>query len=247
AFSGSEALARGLLEGSQNMHVGATQEKASMLSSPVSLKETYYSSVKNYGTGFAPYFIGLALWVGALMGSFIFKPLNRRLILSGMSPIRAAFVSYMPLGLLALVQVFLLLIALQFGLKLQIDNVIAYYIFGVAVALTFAALIQMLMGVFGFPGKFIAIVLLMLQLTSAAGTFPIEQTPKFFQVISPFLPMTYVVSGMREIMTGLNIGVIIEAVGMLFIFAALSFIITISTARGKRMVSMDDLHPLIQF
>ena len=53
--------------------------------------------------------------------------------------------------------------------------------------------LQFLSASFGAVGKFLSIVLLMLQLTSAAGTFPIETVPRFFQVINPFLPMTYVV------------------------------------------------------
>ena len=44
----------------------------------------------------------------------------------------------------------------------------------------------------------------MLQLTSASGTYPIETTPTFFQKINPYLPMTYVVKGLREIITGAN-------------------------------------------
>ena len=246
ALDGSDELAHGLADGAGSMRVSHTLEKAEVMASPVQLKDTYMSEVKNYGTGFAPYFIALGLWVGALMGTFVFKPLDKRLILSGGNPAIVAFANYMPMALLSVVQVLLLLVVLQFGLKLQIDNVVLYYAFGILTALVFAALMQMLMAAFGFPGKFISIILLMLQLTSAAGTFPIEQTPAFFQTINPYIPMTYVVSGMRQIMTGTDMGVVASSVGVLCLFGLASFFITAATAHRKRMVSMSDLHPVLQ-
>lgn len=246
AFDGSQELADGLAEGASGMRVTGASQKAEMFSSPVQLRDEYYTSVKNYGTGFAPYFIALGLWVGALMGSFVFKPLNKRLILSGGNPAMVAYANYIPLALLSVVQVLLLLAVLQFGLQLQIDNVPLYYTFGIFTALVFAAIMQMLMAAFGFPGKFISIILLMLQLTSAAGTFPIEQTPAFFQAVNPYLPMTYVVSGMRQAMTGTDMGIVATSVGVLAAFGVGSFLITAFVAHRKRMVSMEDLHPLLQ-
>ena len=65
--------------------------------------------------------------IRAFMASFVFKPLNKRLILSGGNPLMASFASYMPLACIGLVQALLLLLTLQFGLNLQIDNVGLYY------------------------------------------------------------------------------------------------------------------------
>ena len=78
---------------------------------------------------------------------------------------------------------------------------------GYLTALVFAAIMQMLMAAFGFPGKFVAIILLMLQLTACAGTFPIQTTPDSSR-LSTYMPMTYVVQGMRQIMTGLDYGIV---------------------------------------
>ena len=105
---------------------------------------------------------------------------------------------------------------------------------------------QFLMAAFGFPGKFIAIILLMLQLTSSAGTFPIEQTPAFFQAINPFMPMTYVVTGMRQIMTGFDMGTAAACAGVLAAIGVVSFAITALVARHKRTITMTDLHPILQ-
>ena len=102
----------------------------------------------------------------------------------GRESVTVAFSNYLPVAFFSLIQATLLMVVLQFGLQLQIDNVPAFYAMGYLTALVFAAIMQMLMAAFGFPGKFVAIILLMLQLTACAGTFPIQTTPDFFQVIN---------------------------------------------------------------
>ncbi|MEG1097603.1 MAG: YhgE/Pip domain-containing protein [Raoultibacter sp.] len=247
ATAGSGQLSDQLAQGASALTLTQADiaAKSEVMSDPVQLTSEYYTTVENYGTGFAPYFMALGLWVGALVASFAFKPLNKRLIISGGNPFMVAFATYLPLAGIALVQALLLLACLQFGLQLQIDNVALYYAFGLLTALVFAAIMQFLMAAFAFPGRFIAIILLMLQLTSAAGTFPIETTPAFFQVVSPYMPMTYVVAGMREIMTGIDLSVAGTDAAMLLLFGVVSFGLTAWVAYRKRMVRMEDLHPLL--
>lgn len=248
AVDGSGELATKLAEGadtaaSQTSHIS---QKAEVMSSPVELVNDYYTTVKNYGTGFAPYFMALGLWVGGLVAGFVFKPLNNRLIMAGGNPVMVAFANFLPVGFFALIQATLLMVVLQFGLQLQIDNVPAFYAMGYLTALVFAALMQFLMAAFGFPGKFLAIILLMLQLTACAGTFPIQTTPEFFQTINPYMPMTYVVQGMRQIMTGLDYSVVVLDCLVLLAIGAVCFALTCLVAYRRRTVRMEDLHPVLQ-
>lgn len=248
AVDGSEELASGLVDGAQTAadQTGNIDAKASMMGDPVELANSYYTTVKNYGTGFAPYFMALGLWVGGLVAGFVFKPLNKRLILSGGNPVMVAFSNYLPMAVFSLIQATLLMVVLQFGLQLQIDNVPAFYAMGYLTALVFTAIMQVLMAAFGFPGKFIAIILLMLQLTACAGTFPIQTTPDFFQIINPYMPMTYVVQGMRQIMTGLDYSVVAFDCFVLLSIGVVCFALTALVAYRKRTVRMDDLHPVLQ-
>ncbi len=248
AALGSDELATKLGEGADTAasQTSNIDGKAEVMSAPVELENEYYTTVKNYGTGFAPYFMALGLWVGGLVAGFVFKPLNNRLIHAGANPITVALANYLPVAFFSLVQATLLMVVLQFGLQLQIDNVPAFYAMGYLTALVFAAIMQMLMAAFGFPGKFLAIILLMLQLTACAGTFPIQTTPDFFQVISPFMPMTYVVAGMRQIMAGLDYQVVFFDCGVLALVGIACFVVTCLVARSKRTVRMDDLHPMLQ-
>ena len=248
AVGGSGELAGALADGAKTAADQTTNidGKSSMMSDPVELANEYYTTVKNYGTGFAPYFMALGLWVGGLVAGFVFKPLNSRLVLAGASPVTAAFSNYLPMAAFSLVQATLLMAVLQFGLQLQIDNVPAFYAMGYLVALVFAAIMQLLMAAFGFPGRFLAIILLMLQLTACAGTFPIQTTPEFFQAVNPYMPMTYVVSGMRQIMTGLDYAQAGLDCAVLAAIGAVCFALTCLVAWRKRTVRMEDLHPILQ-
>lgn len=248
AVDGSGELAGALADGAKTAadQTSNIDGKSEVMSDPVELVNEYYTTVKNYGTGFAPYFMALGLWVGGLVAGFVFKPLNSRLIMSGANPVTVAFANYLPVAFFSLIQATLLMVVLQFGLQLQIDNVPAFYAMGYLTALVFAAIMQVLMAAFGFPGKFVAIILLMLQLTACAGTFPIQTTPDFFQAINPYMPMTYVVQGMRQIMTGLDYGIVGFDCLVLFAIGAVCFALTCLVAYRKRTVRMEDLHPVLQ-
>lgn len=248
AVGGSSTLQSGLAEGAETAaeQTSNIDGKADVMGDPVELVDEYYTTVKNYGTGFAPYFMALGLWVGGLVAGFVFKPLNKRLIISGGNPVMVAFSNYLPMAVFALIQATLLMVVLQFGLQLQIDNVPAFYAMGYLTALVFTAIMQFLMAAFGFPGKFVAIILLMLQLTASAGTFPIQTTPDFFQAINPYMPMSYVVQGMRQIMTGLDYGTVGFDCFVLAAIGIVCFALTAVVAYRKRTVRMDDLHPVLQ-
>lgn len=216
-----------------------------MMSAPVALDENNYSRVKNYGTGFAPYFISIGLWVGALIATFTLRVMNRRALLCGMNPIKSTFISFVPFAVMGVVQSVVLMGVIHGLLRLQINNVPAFYAVGIFTALAFMAIIQMIMSVFGIPGKLVAIILLMLQITGSAGTFPIQMTPGFFRAVHPFLPMTYSVMGLRQAMAGTGSGFVPAAIGFLVVFALIAFILSTLAALRKQNVNMTDLHPVI--
>jgi putative membrane protein len=247
AKDGSHELADGLTDGVDKV-ASATEgsdERASMMSEPVEFDQQYYTSVANYGSGFAPYFIALGLWVGALVMTFLLKPLNNRLVMSGANPVTCAFDGIVPWLLVGLIQSILLGATIQYGCGIQVDHPLAYYLLIILASAVFCSMVQMITALFGFPGKFVAVVLLMLQLTTAAGTFPIETEFKIFQDMSPYLPMTYVVQALRQAMRGIDLSLIGPSVAALLGFAAVSFGITCLVAGRKRVVTMMDLHPLV--
>lgn len=89
---------------------------------------------------------------------------------------------------------------LKAGLGFKIDNMLVYLISSMLIGITFMSIIQFLIRNFDDIGKFLALIILILQLAATGGTFPIETIDKGFQVITPYLPMTYSIKLLREIL-----------------------------------------------
>ena len=242
---GAKKLHDGLKDAQKSGKVNGIVQKSKMMSAPVSLEEHEYSHVENYVSGFAPYFISIALWVGALMTTFVLRVMDRRAILNGMNPLKSALISLTPFVIMGVAQAIILMGVVQGALKFQIDNVGAFYALGIIASIVFMAIMQMIMVVFRMPGRIVAIVLLMLQITSSAGTFPVQMTPAFFRAVHPYLPMTYSIMGLRQAMSGKNSGEIVSGIGMLVLFGVIAIAITSIAFRMKRTVKMFDLHPVI--
>lgn len=242
---GAKKLHDGLKDAQKSGKINNIKQKSKMMSAPVALKEHDYSHVENYGTGFAPYFISIGLWVGALMATFVLRVMDRRAILNGMNPLKSALISFTPFVIMGVVQAVILMGVVHGALKLQIDNVAAFYALGIIASIVFMAIMQMIMVVFKIPGRIVAIVLLMLQITSSAGTFPVQMTPSFFRAVHPYLPMTYSILGLRQAMAGRNSGAIASSIGILVIFGIIAIAITSIVDCVKRTVTMFDLHPVI--
>ena len=242
---GAKKLHDGLQNSQKSGKINNIVQKSKVMSAPVALEEHEYSHVENYGTGFAPYFISIGLWVGALMATFVLRVMDRREILNGMNPVKSTLISLTPFIIMGVVQTVILMGVVHAALKLQIDNVPAFYAVGIITAITFMAIMQMIITVFHIPGRVVAIIILMLQITSSAGTFPVEMTPAFFRAVHPYLPMTYSIMGLRQAMAGKNSGEIVSGIGMLVLFGVVAIAITSIVARMKRTVTMFDLHPVI--
>ena len=173
------------------------------VSAPLKLQSASIYQVPNYGTGFAPYFMSISLWAGALMmiaGLQIGKGKpGSALEMRRFAMLRIAFYYVM-----SFMQGLALSVVLPLTLHLQVQSIPLYMLASVLVSLTFVSVILLCVTVGGIIGSFVSVILMVLQLTSSAGTFPLETTPKFFQVISPMLPMTYSVRLFREVISGFH-------------------------------------------
>ncbi|MFD2443122.1 YhgE/Pip family protein [Bacillus sp. CGMCC 1.16607] len=225
--SGANDLATGLTDGAEETSKFKPTEKTSeMMGSPVEIKNEKINKVPNYGTGFAPYFLSLGLFVGALLLSIVF-PLREPADVpkNGWSWFISKF------GILAGIGVIQALIAaalLLFGLDLHVESIPLFLLFAIITSITFIALVQMLVTVLGDPGRFIAIIVLILQLTTSAGTFPLELIPNALQPINAILPMTYSVSGFKSVISSGDFNFMWQNASVLFGFLGSFMILTFS-------------------
>ncbi|MER7465570.1 YhgE/Pip domain-containing protein [Streptomyces sp. NPDC097981] len=245
-IDGTGELAGGLHDGAGKIPDYDQQQRdarTQVMADPVKLANQSLHKAPNYGTGFAPYFIPLSLWVGAMVAYMLIAPLNRRALAAGASPWRIAFAGWLPVVGIGVLQVAALMSVLHWGLGLEMARpALAIGFLSLATA-CFAAMVQWLNAKFGAAGRILVLVVLMLQLTSAGGTYPVQTSPAFFNWIHPYLPMTYIVEGLRRLISGGDLTRVWVGCGVLVAFTAGSLALTSLAARGKQVWTMDRLHP----
>lgn len=219
--SGQSELAQGLSDGVDKAkdQLQGSDQKEEVISDPVQIKENVHHDVPNYATGFAPYFISLSLWVGAML---LFTVVDLYQVFSD----RKEPLSVPAAGLIGIGQAVLLITAVIWGLKIEPELPGWLYLFSIVMSITFIALNHMLNVFLGNVGRFLSIGILMLQLASSAGTYPLELLPSFFRTIHDYLPMTYTVQGLRAILSSGNMEIVEHCMYLLFAFMAAAIVIT---------------------
>ncbi len=248
--AGSQELSSKLREGSTQVPSWTPQERtdvARTLAAPVGLDLVTKNQAATFGTGFAPFFLPLALFIGALIIWMLLTPLQSRPIVNGLGALRVVLASYWPAILIAVCQVVVMYAVVHFGVGLKAVYPLATVAFLILVAATFLALIQAFNAVFGVAvGRVVTLAFLMFQLVSAGGIYPVETTAKPFQIIHPFDPMTYAVNGLRQLTVGGIDSRLWIAIAVLVGVLAASLAASAWAARRNRQYTMERLHPPIE-
>ncbi|MEU9209960.1 YhgE/Pip domain-containing protein [Streptomyces sp. NPDC048415] len=218
-------------------------QRTQVMADPVRLASKDLHNAPNYGTGFAPYFIPLSLWVGAMVAYMLIQPLNRRALAAGASAWRIALAGWLPVAAVGVLQTAFLMAVLHWAIGLEMARAAGTVGFLFLVTACFAAIVQWLNARFGAAGRILVLALLMLQLTSAGGTYPVQTSPRFFNAIHPFLPMSYVVEALRRLITGGGLGPVWQACAVLAAFTVGALALTALSARRKQVWTLDRLHP----
>ncbi|MFD4577057.1 YhgE/Pip family protein [Streptomyces sp. NPDC058417] len=243
---GSEKLAGGLHDGAgqiPNYDEKARDARTSVMADPVRLASRDLHKAPNYGTGFAPYFIPLSLWVGAMVAYMLIAPMNRRALAAGAPAWRIALAGWLPVAAIGVLQTAALMAVLHWAVGLEMAHAAATVGFLFLVAACFAAIVQWLNARFGAAGRILVLALLMLQLTSAGGTYPVQTSPDFFNALHPFLPMSHVVEALRRLISGGGPGPVWQACAVLLAFTAGALALTALSARRRQVWTLDRLHP----
>lgn len=224
------------------------QDLADTLSTPVNLKQETHNVANTFGTGFAPFFIGLAMFVGSLLCWMLLTPLQSRAIVAGVSPLRAALLSYLPALLVGALQAIVLFLVVNYILGVNAVHPLGTCLFMILMSATFLAIIQAFNAVFDIAiGRVVSLAFLMLWLVSSGGIYPVPLTAKPFQVIHPFDPMTYTVNGLRQLTVAQNpdsrLWIAIAVLAGVVVAAVL---VTSWAARRNRQYTMERLHPSIE-
>lgn len=198
--AGAGELADKLISGAEKVNaVQPSKKAAKMFAAPTTVKHTNYSYVPNYGHALAPYVLSVALYVGALIFNFVY-PIRRVALLGRKAS--AWWASKLAVGMTSITVMALAEGGIMMLLGLQVLHVPSFFWTLILFGWASMAVVMFLSMTFDNPGRFVAMVLLMLQLGGSGGTFPMQVTMKFYNVIHWYLPMTYSILGLRNGISG---------------------------------------------
>jgi putative membrane protein len=248
--SGSAELATKLSDGAKQVPNWTNQQKdavADTIGGPVQLETSHENAAPNFGTGMAPFFLTLALFFGALVLWMILRPLQSRAIAAEVLPIRVALSSYLPAAVIGMFQAVILYCVVRFGLGMHVVHPASMLGFMILISFAFVAATQAINALVGpAVGRVLIMALLMLQLVSAGGMYPVETTSKPFQFLHRFDPMTYGVNGLRQLILGGIDGRLWQAIVVLIGIWAFAMLISCLSARRDQLWNLDRLIPAIK-
>ena len=199
------------------------QTRADFLKSPVEITENDLFPMGNYGSAMTPFYTVLCLWVGqTLLVSMLSVEAH-----GAYRPSEEYFGKLFLFVTIGIIQAVIAALGDLYILKIYCTNPLAFVLGMIYTGIVFTILVYTLVSVFGNAGKVIAIILLVLQVAGSGGTFPIQLTPKFFQIINPYLPFTYAISMARESIGGIVKKVMYRDCGILAIYILASLIIAL--------------------
>lgn len=182
-----------------------TAEFAQFISSPVNLDTKTLYHIENYGSSMTPFYSILAIWVGCTLLLALLKTEVREsegIRLSRYRHYHLYLGRYCIFMLFAVIQAVIICLGDLYILGIQCEAPVRFILVGVLAAITFSNIGYTLTICLGDVGKAIYIILLIIQVAGAGGTFPVELTPSFFNDLNPFMPFTHGINAMRECIGG---------------------------------------------
>lgn len=180
------------------------KQQAEFFANPVQLKENQLYHIKNYGSAMTPFYTVLSIWVGALlMSSLLTTKVEDEE--NKYKPYQKYFGRGLLFMIISLLQTLIITLGDMYLLGTQANSPYRFVIYALLISLLFSAIIYTTVCLLGNVGKAVCIILLVLQIGSSGGTFPIQMTSSFFQALYPKVPFTYSIGLLREAVGGVYI------------------------------------------
>jgi len=244
--SGITQLRDGLAEGLgqvPDLDDQTREDTASTIGNPLEVRNDALSSAGTYGAGLAPFFLSLATWIGAYVLFLLVRPLSTRALAAGRSGLATALGGWATPAAIGVVQVAAMFAVTKFALDIQPSYGLFTALFLVLVSGTFVAILQALNVWLGAAGQFLGLVLMLVQLVTAGGTFPWQTIPQPLKAMHQFMPMTYAVEGLRQLLYGGNLATVTRDVMVLLGVLVVALGLTTLAARRQRVWTVTKLQP----
>jgi putative membrane protein len=216
---------------------------AKTIGDPVTVQSDSLASAGTYGAGLAPFFVSLALWIGAYVLFLLVRPLSTRALATSQRSVRTALGGWLAPVAIGLVQSVVLFGIVALALDLPVAHPLLVVLFVGFVSLTFVAILHALAARLGAVGKFLGLVFMVVQLVSAGGTFPWQTLPAPLQAVHHVVPMTYAIDGLRRLMYGADLAPVLVDLGVLAGFLVAALALSTIAARRFRVWSPERIKP----
>lgn len=202
------------------------------ISSPVQMNTVAVYEISNYGSAMAPFYTVLALWVGALiLVALIHVKVRDTEELEGVKPYQKFFGRYLNFFVIGQVQTIITVMGDLFYVGIQCKHPIAFALAAMMTSFVFTFLIYSLTVAFGNIGEAIAVIIMVIQVAGAGGTFPVEVLPSVYQYLYKFMPFSYCMNALRECVAGMYQHTYGKCLATLLIYVAISAVIGLLLAK----------------
>ncbi len=195
-------------------------------STPVNLQKERVYPIQNYGSQMAPFYTVLAIWVGALiLVAIIHTKVHPAEGIEDVRHYQEYFGRYAVFFITGQLQTLLCVLGDVFFLNIQCKHLLLFWGSAALASFVFTLLIYSLTYAFGNVGEALAVVIMVVQVAGAGGTFPKEVLPDIYQQIYTYLPFPYAMDAMKEAVGGIYETAYLESLGWLAVFLPVSLLI----------------------
>jgi putative membrane protein len=244
--AGAEELHDKLADAVKRVPAISADEQADavqVLSSPADVTMQVDNPAGVYGRGLAPMFFSIAIWVFGISVFLVVRPITGRALAGRARPWRLALTGWLPIGIFAVLGALLMLGTVWLFLGLAPVHPLLIVGLTMLGAACFSSIAHLLRSGLGTPGSSILLVWLILQLTSAGGTYPAPVLPAFFSAIAPYMPMTYLIDAYRVVISGGELSHLARDATILLIGTLLALGLGVLVVRKRQQFAFRDLHP----
>lgn len=198
--------------------------ESDFISAPVKVDSTKLFPMENYGAGLTPFYTTLCLWVGAVLMCALFSTKAHNVPFP-VTPRQEYVGKLMFFAFFGVLQGMIAGLGDVVLLNVRMEHPALFVLLSMFYSLVFTTIVYTLVSLFDNVGKALAVVFLVFQIGGTGGTFPIEVTPAFFQMIYKIMPFTYGIMGMRECVGGIVAANLLKDICVLTVYGITFFLI----------------------
>ncbi|MCC2333142.1 YhgE/Pip domain-containing protein [Cellulomonas wangsupingiae] len=216
---------------------------ARTIGDPVRVAKDQLAPAGSYGAGLAPFFMALATWIGGYVLFLLVRPMSQRALAAGAPAWQTAVGGWLPAAVLGAAQVAVMTTLVAFALDIRPVHGGWTVVLLLLASGAFVAILQALNVWWGVVGEFLGLVLMLVQLVTAGGTFPWQTIPEPLLSVHRLLPMSYTVEGLRQTLYGGDLAIAARDAGVLAAVLVAALLATTWAAHRRRTWTPQRLQP----